>query len=157
MEEGKGVEKINRKNVLNKALLWRQNIMLKSVIIILVIFWYFSRSLHFNWDEFLFSDLQLLYILRFCHQLITLGLLMIIIVGKHTLGKEIQIDYIPSSISIKLDRMHSRNCHWQDVYTFNFLFLQFWVNNAGRFFQSYLLFLLNRRNVHVNVQFLFCN
>ena len=82
---------------------------------------------------------------------------MIIIVGKHTLGKEIQIEYIPSSISIKLDRMHSRNCHWQDVYTFNFCFLIFWVNNACRFFQPYLLFLLNRRNVHVNVQFLFCN
>ena len=28
---------------------------------------------------------------------------MIIIVGKHTLGKEIQIDYIPSFISTKLD------------------------------------------------------
>ena len=47
---------------------------------------------------------------------------MIIIVGKHTLGKEIQIDYVQSSISIKLDRMHSRNYHWQDVYTFNFCF-----------------------------------
>ena len=134
MEEGKGVEKINRKNVLNKALLWRQNIMLNSVIIILVIFWYFSRSLHFNWDEFLFSDLQLLYILRFCHQLITRGLLMIIIVGKHTLGKEIQIDYIPSSISIKLDRMHSRNCHWQEVYTFNFCFFNSgWTMRADFF------------------------
>ena len=47
---------------------------------------------------------------------------MIIIVGKHTLGEEIQIDYIPSSISTKLDRVHSRNGHWQEVYTFNFCF-----------------------------------
>ena len=47
---------------------------------------------------------------------------MMIIVGKHTLGEEIQIDYIPSSISTKLDRVHSRNCHWQEVYTFNFCF-----------------------------------
>ena len=47
---------------------------------------------------------------------------MILIVGKHTLGEEIQIDYILSSISIKLDRVHSINCHWQEVYTFNFCF-----------------------------------